>query len=182
MRLFFALVATFLLSSCAFFQREPPLPRHALIEASGSEEKFLRLTQEADIIYFPTERAGFGSRSDAVWKVLEALRRDPGSFALAWDWTDNERDRRNYLTEAGKLGAVLLPLNEAGENKDQAAADKISTYFLGHRNQKVFVLLGRERLALGQGVPYLVAQQTKARQLILNPQRSDARRPLFARN
>ena len=182
MRPFFALVAAILLSGCALFHREPPLPRRALIEASGSQEKLISLTQAADIIYLPTEAARFGSRADAVWKVLEALRRDSGSLALAWDWIDNERDRRNYLTEASKLGAELLPLNEAGESNDQFAADKIATCFRAHRDQKVFVLLRRERLALAQGVPYLVGQQTKARQLILNPQRPGAGRPLLTRN
>jgi len=79
-------VAAFL-SSCSFFHREPPLPRRAVIEAGGSEEKFADLIEEADIIYFPTEAAVFGSHSDLAWKLLDALRREAGSFAIAWDWT-----------------------------------------------------------------------------------------------
>jgi hypothetical protein len=174
--------ATFFLSGCSFFYREPPLPRRAVIESRGSEEKFVDLIQETDIVYFPSEAAGFGSRADAVWKLLDALR-DSESFAVAWDWTSNERDRRDFLNEAGKRGAQLLALNEPGANADQAAADKIGSYFREHRNEKVLVFLRRERLGLGQGVPYLVAQETKARQLILNPRKSS--RPggrLFARN
>ena len=160
--------------SCSFFQREPPLPRHAVIEAGGSEEKFTGLIQEADIIYFPSEAAVFGSRADPAWKLLDALGRDTQSFALAWDWTSNERERRDYLGEARKLGATLVALNEAEASGDQFAADKIASYFQEHRNEKILVFVRRERLALSQGVPYLVSQETKARQLILNPRKPSA--------
>jgi len=160
------------LSSCSFFYREPPLPRRAVIEAGGSEEKFAAAIDDADIIYFPTEAAVFRSHSDLAWKLLDALKRDAGSFAIAWDWTGNERDRRDYLAEAGKSGAHLLALNETGSNGDQVVADQIASYFREHRNEKVLVFVRRERLALGQGVPDLVAQETKARQLILNPRKS----------
>jgi hypothetical protein len=172
-----------LLSSCAFFQPEPPLPRHAVVESGGSEEKFTDLIQEADIIYFPNEAAAFGSRSDPAWKLLDALRRNAQSFALAWDWITNERDHREYLSEARKIGATLVSLNEAGAGGDQVAADKIASYFREHRDEKVLVFVRRERLALAQGVPYLVAQQTKARQLILNPRKPSASgAQLVARN
>jgi len=161
-----------LFSSCSFFQREPPLPRHAVIEAGGSEEKFADLIEEADIIYFPSEAALLGSRSEPAWKLLDALGRDAQSFALASDWTTNEREHREYLGEARKIGATLVALNEAGANGDQFVADKIASYFREHRNEKILVFIRRERLALAQGVPYLVAQETKARQLILNPRKS----------
>ena len=174
--------AAVLLSGCSFFHREPPLPRRAVIEAGGSEEKFANLVEEADIIYFPSEAAVFGSHSDLPWKLLEALRRDAGSFAVAWDWTGNERERRDYLTEAGKAGAHLIALNETGTSGDQFAADKIASYFREHGNEKVLVFVRRERLGLGQGVPYLVGQETKARQLILNPRKSATGAHLLARN
>ena len=171
-RAFVLVSAGLLLSGCSFFQREPPLPRHAVVESGGSEEKFTDLIQEADIIYFPTEAAVFESRSEPAWKLLDALRRDAQSFALAWDWTSNERGRREYLSDARKGGATLMALNEAGTSGDQFVADKIASYFRDHRNEKLLVFVRRERLALSQGVPYLVAQETKARQLILNPRKS----------
>ena len=174
--------AAVLLSSCSLFHREPPLPRRAVIEAGGSEEKFASLVEEADIIYFPSEAAVFGSHSDLPWKLLDALRRDAGSFAVAWDWTGNERERRDYLTDAGKAGAHLIALNETGPSGDQFAADKIASYFREHGNEKVLVFVRRERLGLGQGVPYLVGQETKARQLILNPRKSTTGARLLARN
>jgi hypothetical protein len=60
-------------------------------------------------------------------------------------------------------------------------ADEITAYFRQHHNDKALVFLRRERLGMGQGVPYLVAQKTKARQLILNPRRrSDSGAGLIA--
>ncbi len=167
------------LSSCSFFHREPPLPRRAVIEAGGSEEKFAGLIEEADIIYFPSEAAVFGSHSDLAWKLLAALRSRGDKFAIGWDWSGNESDRHDFVIEAGKPGARVLVLSDA----NQLVADKIASYFGEHRNDKILVFLRRERLALGQGVPYLVTQQTKARQLILNPRKSSASGArLLARN
>ena len=168
-----------LLSSCSFFHREPPLPRRAVIEAGGNEEKFAALVEEADIIYFPSEAATFGSRSDLAWKLLAALRSRGDKFAIGWDWSGNESDRHDFVIEAGKPGARVLVLSDV----DQLVADKIVSYFGEHRNDKILVFVRRERLALGQGIPYLVAQQTKARQLILNPRKSSrSGSSLLARN
>src|SRR3954471_17049641 len=161
-RALFLLATAIVLSSCSLFHREPPLPRRALVEASGTEEEFVSLVQDADIIYCPSEAVALTSRSDPAWKVLAALRQSGGSFALGYDWVGKESGRREFLNEAGQSGAQTLELNEASENRDQLAADKIANYVREHRNEKVFVFLRRERLALGQGVPYLVAQQTKA--------------------
>jgi hypothetical protein len=172
------LAAAILFSSCSFFQPPPPLPRHAAVERGGSEEEFIRLVESADIIYFPSEAATFTSRSDPAWKLLAALRSGGDSFAIGWDWSGNDRDRHGFMSEAGKPGAQVLVLNDA----DQFVADKIASYFGEHRNDKVLVFIRRERLGLGRGVPYLVAQQTKARQLILNPARSPAGPRLLAEN
>jgi hypothetical protein len=178
-----------LLSSCGYFSRQPPLPRHAAIEPSGSEEKFTTLVQDADIIYFPSESVTLHSRSEAAWKLLETLRGRGGPFAIGWDWTGNEADRRDYLEEASKGGAEILALtdakwrarNEPAMTADQFVADEITAYFRQHHNDKVLVFLRRERLGMGQGVPYLVSQKTKARQLILNPRRhSDSSGGLIA--
>jgi len=170
--------AAILFSSCSFFQRPPPLPRHAAVERGGSEEQFIRLVESADIIYFPSEAATFASRSDPAWKLLAALRSGGDPFAIGWDWSANDRDRHDFMSEAGKPDARVLVLNDA----DQLVADKIASYFREHRNDKVLVFIRRERLGLGRGVPYLVAQQTKARQLILNPAKSPPGPRLLAAN
>jgi hypothetical protein len=173
------LLALFLVSSCTYFVRQPALPRREAIEPAGSEEKYAGLLQDADIIYFPSESVTLRSRSDAAWKLLEALRDRGGSFAIGSDWSGNEGDRRNYLDEAGKVGAEILALheakwraqNDAGLGADQFVADSIATYVLKHPNEKILVFLSRDRLGLGEGVPFLVGQKTKARQLILNPRK-----------
>jgi len=165
--------------SCSFFQREPPLPRRTVVEARGSEEQFAGLILDADIIYFPSESVELQSRSDAAWRLLETLGGRGGPFAIGWDWTGNDGDRRNYLDAANKSGAEILPLSEL--NGDQLVADQIATYFRGHRNDKTLVFLRRSRLVMDQGVPYLVAQKTKARQLILNPRKhSESKTRLLA--
>ena len=184
------LAAAIALSSCSLFHREPPLPRHAVIEANGSEEKFVRLIQDADIIYFPSEALVLNSRSEPAWKLLGALRSSVSSFAIGWDGSVNESERRSYLNEARKAGAEILALNEPSSrgqiedasNPDQFTADKIASYFREHSTDKVLVFIRRERLGLVRGVPYLVAQQTKARQLILNPRKSSLGAQLLARN
>src|SRR2546421_465428 len=77
-------------------------------------------------------------------------------------------------------GATPGPLPSPGigpatsASGDQFAADRIASYFREHGNEKVLVFVRRERLGLGQGVPYLVAQETKARQLIVNPRKPSA--------
>jgi hypothetical protein len=185
----FFLVALCFLSSCGYFSRQPPLPRHAAIETTGSEEKFAAVVHDADIIYFPTESVALHSRTEAAWKLLETLRERGGPFAIGWDWNGSETERRTYLDEAKKGGAEILALNdakwrarnEAGLTADQFVADEITAYLSEHRSDKILVFLRRERLGMGEGVPHLVAQKTKARQLILNPRRrSDSGARLLA--
>ncbi|MEY2510765.1 MAG: hypothetical protein QOE26_1528 [Verrucomicrobiota bacterium] len=209
----FLFAAFFLVSSCSFFSRQPPLPRRAAIEPTGSGEKFASLIEGADIIYFPSESVVLDSRSEAAWKLLEALRRTGGLFALGWDLVGREDEHRAFLAEAGKSGAEILPLRapaqmetdetspgfepppgdferfarrfstrdpsearlrdayEAALRAQQFAAAKISAHFREHRGEKILVFLRRDHLGPDRGVPYFVAQETKARQLILKPER-----------
>jgi hypothetical protein len=221
----FLFAAFFLVSGCSFFSRQPPLPRRAAIEPTGSGEKFASLIESADIVYFPSESVVLDSRSEAAWKLLEALRRSGGSFALGWDLVGREDEQRAFLAEAGKFGAEILPLRappqmEADETSrgfepppgdferfarrfstrdpsearlrdayeaallaQEFAAAKISAHFREHRGEKILVFLRRDHLSTDRGVPYFVAQKTKARQLILNPERHREPAPgLLTRN
>lgn len=181
--------AVLLFSGCGYFVRQPPLPRRAAIEAAGSEEKFAALIQDADIIYFPNESLALHSRAEAVWKLLDALRGRGSSFAVGSDWSGNESERRNFLEEATRGGAEILALNDGkwraqndpAMSADQFVADSIASYVRRHGNDKVLVFLSWQRLGLGDGVPFLVAQKTPARQLILNPKKhSDSGARLLA--
>jgi hypothetical protein len=189
------------------------LPRRAAVEPSGSSEKFSLLVETADVIYYPSESIALESRSEAAWKLLEALRRNASSFAVGWDIAASEADHRNFLAEAGTAGAEILVLRAPGAGPADAslaefepppgdferfsqrfasrdysegrmrsayesslfaerfAAAKIVERFREHRGEKILVFLRRDHLDREHGVPFFVAQKTKARQLILNPQR-----------
>jgi hypothetical protein len=213
-----------LFSSCSFFSPQPPLPRRAAIESTGSEEKFATLVREEDIIYFPSESVALHSRSEAAWKLLDALRRQGRPFAFGGDAIEAEGDHRVFLAEIEKAGGAILPLRPPAQTRldqvsrdfepppgnferfargfwsrdlpevkvriayeaallaEQFAALKIVEHFRAHRDGKILVFLRREHLGHDYGVPYFVAQKTKARQLILNPQRhSDSGAGLLAR-
>lgn len=188
MRAILLLLASLLLSGCFVFQREPPLPRHAVVEAGGNEAEFVRLIEDADIIYFPTEAANLARRSSPAWKLLAALRGGSSAFAVGHDWTRKDSDHADYLNEASTGGGQILAFNEnprenrEGSTPDQIAADIIANYFREHRHDKLLVFVRRERLALADGLPGLVAQRTKARQLILNPRQPASGARLLAGN
>jgi hypothetical protein len=95
---------------------------------------------------------------------------------------DFERFARRSSSRGLKEGA-LREEYEAGLKRQQLAAEKIASYFREHRSEKILVFLRRDEVHGDYGVPYFVAQKTKARQLILNPQRHrEAGRGLLARN
>ncbi len=79
------------LSGCSVFSRKPALPRHAAIEHGDGPRAatdYPSLVANADIAYFPAERAAFGAKSEPSALLLEALRRDGALFAIAWDLLD----------------------------------------------------------------------------------------------
>jgi len=79
--------------SCAFFYRQPALPKHAAIEATETpqtDEKFTALVENADIIYFPTELLGPAPRTEPATKLVEALQRNGDSFAIGSDLIGGE--------------------------------------------------------------------------------------------
>jgi uncharacterized iron-regulated protein len=79
--------------SCAFFYRQPALPKHAAIEATEmpqTDEKFAALVQNADIIYFPTELLGPPPRIEPATRLVGALQRNGDSFAIGLDLLGGE--------------------------------------------------------------------------------------------
>lgn len=86
------LAAAVLGASCSFFSRQPPLPRQAAIDSTNAgDEKFDALVQSADIIYYPSESVILAKRSEAAWKLLEALHEGGGAFSLGWDAISGEQ-------------------------------------------------------------------------------------------
>lgn len=75
-------------AGCAFFYRQPALPRPAAIESRETpraDEQFAALVQNADIIYFPTELLGPSVRSEPSMKLVDALQRGGNSFTIGCD-------------------------------------------------------------------------------------------------
>lgn len=67
------------------------MPRHASIERAErptEQTNFDLVVQSADVIYFPSERAVFGARSEPAALLMEAVERSGFSFAIAWDLID----------------------------------------------------------------------------------------------
>ena len=187
----FLLAALLFVTGCSFFSRQPPLPRRAAVESDGGDEVFSKLVESADIIYFPIESVLLRPRSGAAWKLLHALKRGEVSFALACDMGAGEEDvRRALLAEADGAEVQILALHgppelasEAPVVRQQLSAEKIASWFKDHRSEKLLVFLRREEVRGDYGVPYFVAQKTKARQLILNPRRHrESAAGLLARN
>jgi hypothetical protein len=214
-----------LCSSCSFFSRPLPLPRHAAIESTGPAEKFSALVQDADIIYFPSESA-HARRSETAWKLLEAFQRTGNSFALGCDLIgEDEETHRAFIAKAKNAGAQIIAVRapgslmaeeisrgfeppagdfarfarrpsfrglseakvrvayEAALLAEEFAAAKIAGYFAEHRSEKILVFFHREQLGRDDGVPFFVAQKTKARQLVLDPKPRSVSGPrLMARN
>jgi uncharacterized iron-regulated protein len=74
-------------SGCALFSSKPPLPRHAAIERGGSPAAgtdYRALVEEAQIIYFPEERAASGAKSEPAALLLEAVAASGKPYAIAW--------------------------------------------------------------------------------------------------
>lgn len=124
-RLVFIFLRTLLIAllascpSCAFFYRQPALPKHAAIETRPTpqtDEKFAALVQNADIIYFPTELLGPASRTEAAMKLVDALQRNGDSFGIGLDlveggeqtlldqWAKRELSTENLISHLHLFG------------------------------------------------------------------------------
>lgn len=78
-------------SSCAVFSSKPPLPKHASIERRGSPAAatdYRALVEEAQVIYFPQERAASSARSEPAALLLEAMQQSGKPYAVGWSLVD----------------------------------------------------------------------------------------------
>jgi hypothetical protein len=89
---------------------------------------------------------------------------------------DFERFARRYSSRAVKEGTLRAEY-KAALFRQQFAANQIASYFKEHRRDKILVFLRRDEVRGDYGVPYFVAQKTKARQLLLNPKQAGPPRP-----
>lgn len=82
---------------------------------------------------------------------------------------DFERFARRFSGRNPKEPALRAEYT-AALIRQQHLANKIASYFREHRSEKMLVFLQRVEVSSDYGVPYFVAQKTKPRQLILNPE------------
>ncbi len=125
----FLLAAVALLSGCAFFARKPPLPRQASIERlprPATETDFSAQVEGADIIYFPTERAASGGRSEPAALLLEALQKRAQPFAIGWDMIDSSQqpllDQLEAAREKREELIAQLDLAASGRAREHCRA------------------------------------------------------------
>lgn len=90
------------------FSGKPPLPKHASIEHAGSPARttdYRAVIEQADVIYFPEERAGSSGKSEPAALLLEAAQQSGRPFAIAWDSLDaTQQDTLEQLQ--GAAGAA----------------------------------------------------------------------------
>lgn len=111
-------------ASCSFFSGQPPLPKRAAIESSvtpETDEQFAGLVQSADIIYFPTELVGLAPRAESAGKLVKALHRNSGSFALGFDLIAGEDQTALDRWGKGKtpLEDLLTRIRFLGEARER---------------------------------------------------------------
>jgi len=102
------LLSVLALPGCAFFSRKPPLPKHASFERvpkPAADTDFAALVANADVIFFPRDRAASGSRSEPAALLFEALQQTAKPFALGWDIIDaNQQQLLDELaTKSGEM-------------------------------------------------------------------------------
>ena len=71
-----------------FLTGNPPCPERVAIEARETpqtDESFAALVQGADIIYFPIELLGPGSRTEPATRLVDALQRTGSAFTIGLD-------------------------------------------------------------------------------------------------
>lgn len=147
-----------LFQSCTFFAGKPALPKHASVQEFATptaETDYAALVTNADIIYFPGERAASGARAEPAALLLDALQKSGARFAIAWDVIDGAQ--QPLLEEmAGKKGAereeliARLNLSGSGRAREHCRAVLRESGFTGIRHLGVAcpdVLLGKVRTA-----------------------------------
>ena len=98
----------------------------------AGDEKFDAMVQGADIIYYPSESVALAKRGEASWKLLEALQRHGGSFALGWDAISGEQqvvlDEWSHRSAAsrGAMPRLHLDATPGEEESGQAFLRAVS--------------------------------------------------------
>ena len=121
-------VAALVIVSCA---SKPPLPKYASVESAArpsSAENFAALVPEADVIYFPVERASAGGRSDPAAQLLTALQQTGVPIAIAWHIIDASQQPlldQLQTTQGAARESLIAQLNLEGTGRAREYARSV---------------------------------------------------------
>lgn len=119
-----SLAAGLLLQSCANFSANPPLPKHATLERGAgpiAQTDYAAIVANAEVIYFPSNRAGAGGRSEPSALLLDAMLRDAAQFAIGWNVIDMSQqpllDELATSTSAAVREKIIRGLDVQGSGR-----------------------------------------------------------------
>ncbi len=148
------------LSGCSIFSGKPALPRHAAIETRDAPSvgtDYVALVANAEVVYFPAERAAFGGRSEPSARLLDAFRQNGTPFAIGWDLLDASQqpllDELQAATGAAREDVIgRLEIVGSGRAREHCRAVL--------RDER---LVGLRQLALGCLPVFLAKLETRER-------------------
>jgi hypothetical protein len=114
------------------------------------------------------ELAKFGADILPLRPSSELAREDPGFIVPPEDYERFAQRPEHRDVSPAKLRAAY----EAELITEQLLAQTIARYARDHTSDRVLVFVRHRLMGSEHGVPYFVAQKTKARQLVLNPEPS----------
>jgi hypothetical protein len=123
--------------------------------------------------YSPETRATTSESGSLVsQEIFPGFEPPPGDF---------EGFKQRLPSSTGTSEAKLRVLYDAALLREQFAAARIARYFRENRGEKILAFVPEAQLGSNHGVPYFVAQKTRARQLVLySKSRSTSRARLLA--
>ncbi|MDQ6621943.1 MAG: ChaN family lipoprotein [Verrucomicrobiota bacterium] len=121
-----ALLAFISLAGCAWFARKPPLPRSAAIEHApgpAAATDYKAMVEQAEVIYFPEERAASAGKSEPAALLLEALAQSGKPFGVGSDLIDATQqpllDEIANRAETGRENLIAkVELNGTGRARE----------------------------------------------------------------
>ena len=104
-------------------------------------------------------------------EITAAMSSDAAGISQSFE--PPPRDFENFARRPSAHGmseAKLRAAYEAALLAEEFAAARIAGHFREHPDQKILVFVRGDQLGRNHGVPYFVAQKTRARQLVLDSQ------------
>lgn len=146
-----------LVPGCALFNGNPPLPKHGVIETTGTPralDEFTEVVERADVLYVPADRVPWVLRPESGWKLIEALQKN-GAFAVAWDAiASDEQALLNDLRSDGAVEQLTSQMAFEGPPNERQHCRELLRQTRALRISQLALRCPRELAAkLGRGQP-----------------------------